>query len=184
MPQKRNPDIAELLRGKPGRAIGDVVALLTISKGLTLAYNKDLQETQEPLYDAVETARQSLAVLPGLIAGLQFDTARMRAAADDPALGATDLAEQLVRGGTPFRSAHEIVGRLVRRAEERGVSLRGLTEEDLRAVDPKLSPDTMAALDAQRAVAARALPGGPAPAAVARELDRLEAELRALGFDL
>jgi argininosuccinate lyase len=184
MPQKRNPDIAELLRGKSGRAIGDVVALLTISKGLTLAYNKDLQETQEPLYDAVETAHQSLAVLPGLIAGLQFNTARMRAAADDPALGATDLAEHLVRGGMPFRSAHEIVGRLVRRAEERGVSLRALTDDDLRAVDPKLSADAMAALDAQRAVAARALPGGPAPAAVQRELARLEAELRALGFDL
>jgi argininosuccinate lyase len=184
MPQKRNPDIAELLRGKPGRAIGDVVALLTISKGLTLAYNKDLQETQEPLYDAVETARQSLAVLPGLITGLEFDTARMRAAAADAALGATDLAEELVRGGTPFRSAHEIVGRLVRRAEERGVSLRDLGADDLRAVDPSLSAQTMAAMDAGRAVAARALPGGPAPAAVERELARLEAELRALGFEL
>ena len=125
MPQKRNPDIAELLRGKPARAIGDVVALLTISKGLTLAYNKDLQETQEPLYDAIETARQSLAVLPGLIAGLEFDTARMRAAADDPALGATDLAEELVRGGMPFRSAHEVVGRLVRaRGREAGLAAR------------------------------------------------------------
>src|SRR3954451_19610078 len=102
MPQKRNPDIAELLRGKPGRAVGDVVALLTISKGLTLAYNKDLQETQEPFYDAVETARLCLAVLPGLIMGLEFDTARMAAAAGDPALGATDVAEHLVRGGLPF----------------------------------------------------------------------------------
>jgi argininosuccinate lyase len=184
MPQKRNPDIAELLRGKPGRAIGDVVALLTISKGLTLAYNKDLQETQEPLYDAVETARQSLAVLPGLIAGLQFDTERMRAAADDPALGATDLAEELVRGGMPFRSAHEVVGRLVRRAEEKQVSLRELTDADLRAIDPALSRATMAALDAQRAVAVRALPGGPSPAAVEREVGRLEAELRTLGFEI
>jgi len=184
MPQKRNPDIAELLRGKPGRAIGDVVALLTISKGLTLAYNKDLQETQEPLYDAVETARQSLAVLPGLIAGLQFNTERMRAAADDPALGATDLAEELVRGGMPFRSAHEVVGRLVRRAEEKQVSLRELTDADLRAIDPALSRATMAALDAQRAVAVRALPGGPSPAAVEREVGRLEAELRTLGFEI
>jgi argininosuccinate lyase len=184
MPQKRNPDIAELLRGKPGRAIGDVVALLTISKGLTLAYNKDLQETQEPLYDAMETARQSLAVLPGLIAGLEFDTARMRAAADDPALGATDLAEELVRGGMPFRSAHEVVGRLVRGAEERQVSLRELSDADLRAIDPALSRATMAALDPQRAVSVRALPGGPSPVAVAREIARLESELRTLGFDL
>src|SRR6266404_5493807 len=84
MPQKRNPDIAELLRAKPARVIGDLVALLTISKGLTLAYNKDLQESQEPLYDAVETARLSLSVMPGLVAGLEFDTARMRAAAEDP----------------------------------------------------------------------------------------------------
>src|SRR5947207_3340167 len=92
----------------PARLIGDVVALLTISKGLTLAYNKDLQESQEPLYDAVETARASLAVMPGLVAGLEFDVERMRAAAHDAALGATDLAEELVRGGLPFREAHEI----------------------------------------------------------------------------
>jgi len=109
MPQKRNPDIAELLRAKPARVVGDLVALLTVSKGLTLAYNKDLQETQEPFYDAVETARQVLAVMPGLIEALEFDTERMRAAAEDPALGATDLAEELVRGGMPFRTAHEVV---------------------------------------------------------------------------
>src|SRR5450432_4223724 len=102
MPQKRNPDIAELLRAKPARVIGDVVALLTIGKGLPLAYNKDLQETQEPFYDAVETAQQSLAVLPGLVEALEFNVARMSEAAQDPALGATDLAEELVRGGLPF----------------------------------------------------------------------------------
>jgi argininosuccinate lyase len=184
MPQKRNPDIAELLRGKPARAIGDVVALLTIGKGLTLAYNKDLQESQEPLYDAIETARVSLAVLPGLIAGLEFDTARMRAAADDPALGATDLAEELVRGGMPFRTAHEVVGRLVRRAEEKKASLRDLGAEDLRAVDAALAPKILQALDPARAVEARSLTGGPAPAAVEREIARLEVELRALGLAL
>src|SRR5262252_6664915 len=141
MPQKRNPDIAELLRGKPGRAIGDVVALLTVSKGLPLAYNKDLQETQEPFYDALETARQSLAVLPGLIETLELDVARMREAAGDPALGATDLAEELVRGGMPFRTAHETVGKLVNRAEEKRVSLRDLGADDLAAVDEELGPD-------------------------------------------
>jgi argininosuccinate lyase len=183
MPQKRNPDIAELLRGKPARAIGDVVALLTISKGLALAYNKDLQESQEPLYDAIDTARLVLAVTPGLIAALEFDTARMRTAADDPALGATDLAEELVRGGMPFRSAHEVVGRLVRHAEEKRVSLRDLSAEDLRAVDAVLTPKILQALDPERAVAARSLVGGPAPAAVERELARLEADLRAAGHE-
>jgi argininosuccinate lyase len=183
MPQKRNPDIAELMRGKPGRAIGDLVALLTISKGLTLAYNKDLQETQEPFYDAVETARLLLAVLPGLVATLEFDVARMRAAAGDPALGATDLAEEMVRGGMPFRTAHEVVGKLVRRAEERTVTLAELTADDLRGVEAALSPKVLEALDAARAVSARSLPGGPAPAAVEREVARLEAELRTLGLE-
>jgi argininosuccinate lyase len=184
MPQKRNPDIAELLRAKPARAIGDVVALLTISKGLALAYNKDLQETQEPFYDAVETARQVLAVMPGLIEGLEFDAARMQAAAADPALGATDLAEELVRGGMPFRTAHEVVGKLVRRAEERRVSLRALDAADLAAIDAKLTPKLLEALDPARAVAARAVTGGPAPDNVRRELDALEAELHALGLEI
>jgi len=183
MPQKRNPDIAELLRGKSGRAIGDVVALLAVSKGLTLAYNKDLQETQEPLYDAIETAQMSLAVLPGLIANLEFDVTRMAAASADPALGATDLAEELVRRGMPFRSAHEVIGRLVRRAEERRVTLRELGADDLRAVDPALTAEVMQALDPHRAVSARTLPGGPAPDMVLAEVALLEAELRGLGLE-
>src|SRR5882757_6154054 len=184
MPQKRNPDIAELLRGKPARVIGDVVALLTISKGLTLAYNKDLQESQEPLYDAVETARQVLAVMPGLVAGLEFDVERMRAAAQDAALGATDLAEELVRGGLPFRTAHELVGKLVNRAEEKKVSLRELGADDLAAIDARLSPAVLKSLDPARAVAARAVPGGPAPESVRREIARVETELRGLGFEV
>jgi argininosuccinate lyase len=182
MPQKRNPDIAELLRAKPARVIGDVVALLTISKGLTLAYNKDLQETQEPLYDAIETARVSLAVLPGLISSLEFNTERMHAAAQDPALGATDLAEELVRSGMPFREAHEIVGRLVRRAEEKAISLRQLATDDLKAIDPRLTPPVLNALNPERAVAARTVIGGPAPESVRSEVARLAAELRSLGF--
>jgi argininosuccinate lyase len=185
MPQKRNPDIAELLRGKPGRLLGDLVALLTVSKGLTLAYNKDLQETQEPLYDAIETTKAVLAVLPGLIATLAFDTERMRAAAQDPALGATDLAEHLVRAkGVPFRRAHEIVGSLVRHAEGKGVSLRDLPTAELPAIAPELDAAALAALDPARAVAARDLVGGPAPAQVRAQCDRLAAELRALGFEV
>ncbi|MEO5768121.1 MAG: argininosuccinate lyase [Polyangia bacterium] len=184
MPQKRNPDIAELLRAKPARVIGDVVTLLTISKGLTLAYNKDLQETQEPFYDAVETARVSLAVLPGLIASLQFNTERMNAAAQDPALGATDLAEELVRAGLPFREGHEIVGRLVRRAEEKGCTLRQLTADDLKTIDARLTPAVLNALEPAQAVAARTVIGGPAPQSVMREVARLAAELSALGFQV
>jgi argininosuccinate lyase len=184
MPQKRNPDIAELLRAKPGRLLGDLVALLTISKGLTLAYNKDLQESQEPLYDAVETARNCLALMPGLVMGLEFDVERMQAAAADPALGATDLAEHLVRRGLPFRRAHEIVGALVRLAETKGVSLRELPRSELPGIDPALTPDALDALDPGRAVAARTLTGGPAPSQVLKEVERVETELRALGFQI
>jgi len=161
-----------------------VVALLTISKGLTLAYNKDLQESQEPLYDAVETARQVLAVMPGLVMGLEFDTERMRAAAQDAALGATDLAEELVRGGLPFRTAHELVGKLVNRAEEKRVSLRELSAADLAAIDARLGPAVLQALDPTRAVAARTVTGGPAPESVRREIARVETELRSLGFEV
>ena len=185
MPQKRNPDIAELLRGKPGRLIGDLIALLTISKGLTLAYNKDLQETQEPLYDAIETTRLVLAVLPGLIETLEFDVDKMRAAAQDPALGATDLAEHLVREKQiPFRRAHEIVGSLVRHAESKGLSLRAIPAADLTGIAPELDARALEALDPERAVAARTLPGGPAPTAVMARVEALEAELRGLGFEV
>jgi argininosuccinate lyase len=184
MPQKRNPDIAELLRAKPGRLIGDLVALLTVSKGLALAYNKDLQETQEPFYDAVETTLTCLAVLPGLVATLEFDLPRMRSAAADPALGATDLAEHLVRAkGLPFRHAHEVVGSLVRAAETRGVPLHAFPVAELPRVDPALDAAALAALDPDRAVAARNLPGGPAPTQVLARVAELEAELRGLGLD-
>ena len=184
MPKKRNPDIAELMRAKPGRLIGDVVALLTVSKGLALAYNKDLQESQEPFYDAIETTRLVLEVLPRLIAGLEFNPERMKEAASDPALGATDLAEHLVRDGVPFRKAHEIVGKLVRHAEQLGVSLRDVPEHDLPQIAPELHEAALQSLSASRAVAGRALTGGPAPAQVTREAQRLAAELKGLGYEV
>jgi argininosuccinate lyase len=184
MPQKRNPDVAELLRGKAGRLMGDVVALLAVQKGLPLAYNKDLQETQEPFFDAVETARLALSVVPGLVATLEFDARRLGEAARDPALGATDLAEHLVRDkGLPFRRAHEIVGGLVRLCEREGKSLRALEAAELAAVAPELDASALEALDPMRAVSARTLPGGPAPAQVLGEVERLEAELRELGYE-
>ena len=184
MPQKRNPDIAELMRAKPGRLIGDVVALLTVSKGLALAYNKDLQESQEPFYDAIETTHLVLDVLPRLIAGLEFNPERMKEAAGDPALGATDLAEHLVRDGVPFRKAHEIVGKLVRHAEQLGVSLRDVPEHDLPQIAPELHEAALQVLGASRAVAGRAVIGGPAPAQVTREAQRLAAELKGLGYEV
>jgi argininosuccinate lyase len=122
--------------------------------------------------------------MPGLIETLEFGTERMRAAAEDPALGATDLAEELVRGGMPFRTAHEIVGKLVKRAEERRVSLRALGAADLAEIDAKLTPKVLEALDPSRAVAARTIVGGPAPEGVLRELSALETELRGLGFEI
>jgi argininosuccinate lyase len=184
MPQKRNPDIAELMRAKPGRLIGDLVALLTVSKGLALAYNKDLQESQEPFYDAIETTRLVLDVLPRLVAGLEFNVERMKAAANDPALGATDLAEHLVLQGTPFRKAHEIVGKLVRHAESRGISLRDVPDQDLPEIAPELHAAALQVLGPARAVASRSVIGGPAPAQVLREVQRLAAELKGLGYEV
>jgi len=184
MPQKRNPDIAELVRAKPGRLIGDVVALLSVSKGLALAYNKDLQETQEPFYDAIETTRLVLAVLPKLVAGLEFNVEHMKEAASDSALAATDLAEHMVRDGVPFRKAHEIVGKLVRHAESLGVSLRDVPDHDLPQIAPELHAALLQALSPARAVAGRSVLGGPAPAQVMREVARLTAELKGLGHEV
>src|SRR5687767_1162786 len=116
LPQKKNPDIAELARGKAGRVIGDLVGLLTTLKGLPLAYNRDLQEDKEPLFDAVDQVRLGLSALAGMLASTTFRLDRMQAAADTPAAAAVDLAELLVANGMPFRDAHHVVGGLVRRS--------------------------------------------------------------------
>jgi len=185
MPQKKNPDIAELLRAKPGRVMGDLVTLLTISKGITLAYNKDLQESQEPLFDALETAQLVLAVTPSLIADVTFHTDKMAEAAQDPALGATDLAEYLVREKQiPFRQAHEIVGAFVRHAEAAGVALRAVPAADLQAIHPALDAQALTFLDPASAVKARTLTGGPAPQQVLAQVERIEAELQQIGFEI
>ncbi|MEK6608624.1 MAG: argininosuccinate lyase [Myxococcota bacterium] len=170
MPQKVNPDVAELVRAKAGRVAGDLVTLLVVLKGLPLAYNKDLQETQEPLYDAVETVALALEATTGLVAGLTFDEERLRAAASDDGLLATDLAERLVEKGAAFRDAHSQVGAWVRAAAERGVALRCL---------PELPGDLRAALDPAAAVERRDLVGGPARARVLAELARVESETKA-----
>ncbi len=180
MPQKMNADIAELLRGKAGRAIGDWVTLVTIVKGLPLAYNKDLQETQEPLYDAVETAEICLRVAAGMIASLELDRDRLRAAVDDGHLVATELADYLVARGLPFRDAHDRAGALVRYALGKGVELAGLSLDELRAVDPSFEQDVYDWLDPARATDRRDLVGGPARNQILIEIERVAGELAAL----
>jgi len=174
MPQKQNPDIAELVRGKTGRVTGDLVALLTIVKGLPLAYNKDLQETQEPLYDAVETLALSLRACSGMIRGMTVDTSRLAQAVSVGHLVATELADYLVSKGVPFRRAHDVAGALVRTALERGVELAALPLSDLQAEAPEFADDVYGWLDPLRAVDRRDVPGGPARAQILGELERLE----------
>ena len=177
MPQKKNPDLAELLRAKVGRVMGAWVTLMTVVKGLPLAYNKDLQETQEPLYDAVETTRAALEVAAGMIADLELDVPRLRAAVDRGFLVATELADYLVARGRPFRDAHDVAGHLVRQALAAGKELADLTLDELRAADAAFDADVYEWLDPARAVDRRDLPGGPARARVLAELERLAAEL-------
>lgn len=180
MPQKRNPEAAELVRGKAGRTIGRLAGLLATLKGLPLAYNSDLQEDKEALFDAVDTARGSLAAATVVVEGTRYRPERMRAALEGGFVTATDLAEAMVRAGTPFREAHARAGRLVREAEARGVELWELPAETLAAHAPELDPGA-AALRPEAAVRARRLPGGPAPEAVAAQLAAAETEAEALG---
>jgi argininosuccinate lyase len=179
MPQKMNPDLAELIRAKVGRVAGDWVALVTVVKGLPLAYNKDLQETQEPLYDAIETLDASLRVATGMIASLELDVARLRAAIDDGHLVATELADYLVAKGVPFRDAHDIAGSLVRAAIADGVELAAMSLDELRAEHGAFDDDVYEWLDPARAIDRRDVPGGPARARVVAEIDRIASELEA-----
>ncbi len=177
MPQKRNPDLAELVRAKAGRVVGAWVTLATVVKGLPLAYNKDLQETQEPLYDAVETVLASLNIARGMIATTTFDRDRMRRAIDSGHLVATELADYLVAKGVAFRDAHDVAGHLVRVAEGRGVELARLELDVLRAAHPKFDADVAEWLDPARAVDRRDHVGGPARERVLAEIDRIERDL-------
>ncbi|MGQ0831714.1 MAG: argininosuccinate lyase [Microthrixaceae bacterium] len=172
LPQKKNPDIAELARGKAGRLIGNLTGLLATLKGLPLSYNRDLQEDKEPLFDAVDQVSLALSAITGLYATMQVDAARMQAAADAPYGAATDLAEHLVVGGTPFRDAHAIVGALVRESVEHGTPMA-----DLVAAHPALGPDAVALLAPGVSVSRRTTPGGGGPAAVAVQMDRFRAQL-------
>jgi argininosuccinate lyase len=172
MPQKKNPDVPELVRGKSARVIGDLVSLLALMKAQPLAYNKDNQEDKEPLFDAADTLRDSLIVFAELVAGLAPVPKAMRAAALEGFATATDLADYLVRKGVPFRDAHGVVARAVREAETLGCDLSGLPLAVLKRFSSAIDDDVFAALSLEGSVAARDLPGGTAPtqvkAAVAR----------------
>ncbi len=172
MPQKKNPDLLELIRAKSGRVIGDLVAMLTVLKGLPLAYNSDLQEDKERTFDALDTLKPALDLMAKLWPALRFDTKRMRAAAGGFAL-ATDLAEHLVSRGIPFRQAHEIVAGLVRETADAGKALEHLTASDLRRHSPSFGADSASILSAEKSLARRALEGGPAPSVVKRRLTEL-----------
>src|SRR6056297_769942 len=173
MPQKKNPDVAELARGKSGRLIGNLTGLLATLKGLPFGYNRDLQEDKEPAFDTVDQLLLVLPAMTGMVATLQFDTERMTASAPEGFALATDIAEWLVRQGVPFRSAHEIAGACVKEAESRGVELWDLSAEDLRAINPALTPEVCEVLSLQGALASRSTFGGTAPTRVREQLQEL-----------
>jgi argininosuccinate lyase len=175
MPQKKNPDVAELARGKAGRLIGGLTGLLTTLKGLPLTYNRDLQEDKEPVFDAVDTLLLVLPAMAGLIATLRINAQRLRAGAPAGYTLATDLAEYLVRRGVAFREAHEIVGHLVVWCQVHDVGLDEVSDEDLSRVSPHLTPDVRAVLTVDGALAARKGFGGTAPDRVAEQLVALRA---------
>ncbi|MGN6742829.1 MAG: argininosuccinate lyase [Amnibacterium sp.] len=180
MPQKKNPDIAELARGKAGRLIGDLTGLLATLKGLPLAYNRDLQEDKEPVFDQVQTLEVLLPAVTGLVATLKFDVQAMAASAPQGYSLATDVAEWLVKQGRPFREAHEVTGALVKAAEERGVGLDGLSDEDLAAVSPALTPAVRDVLTIEGSVASRTGVSGTAPDRVRHQLAVLTEHVRAV----
>jgi len=174
MPQKRNPDVAELARAKAGRLAGDFVALTSVLAGLPLGYHRDLQEDKGPAFDAADTLEATLAALAGCVETLGFDVAAMRRASEAEGLYATDLAEELVRAGVPFRQAHRQVGELLKRLDAEGRSLRGTEAEEWRALG---LPEGEALLDPDRSVRARSMRGGPSPASVLDQVQAIEATL-------
>ena len=173
MPQKKNPDIAELARGKAGRLVGNLAGLLTTLKALPLAYNRDLQEDKEPVFDSVDTLEVLLPAFTGMVRTLSFDTARLSDLAPQGFSLATDVAEWLVRQGTPFRVAHELAGACVRRCEELGLELADLTDDQLAAISPELTPAVRDVLTADGSVGSRTGHGGTAPERVREQLARL-----------
>jgi argininosuccinate lyase len=163
MPQKKNPDIAELTRGKTGRLYGNLVSLLTILKGLPMTYNRDMQEDKEPVFDSVDTIEATLAIFAEMLGAASLDETRAAAAVTDPLLLATDLADYLVRAGVPFREAHEVVGGLVAEANASGTPLNRLSLVQFQSASSAFQPDVFDVFDLQAAMRARTAPGAPSP---------------------
>ncbi|GAB3405857.1 argininosuccinate lyase [Schumannella luteola] len=180
MPQKKNPDIAELARGKSGRLIGNLTGLLATLKALPLGYNRDLQEDKEPVFDSVQTLEVLLPAFAGMVATLEFDTARLAELAPQGFSLATDVADHLVREGVPFREAHEISGALVRFCEAEGLELDEPSDAQYAAIDPRLTGSVRAVLTVEGSLASRAGIGGTAPERVAEQLAALTERVRGL----
>jgi argininosuccinate lyase len=179
MPQKKNPDISELARGKAGRLIGNVAGLLATLKALPLAYNRDLQEDKEPVFDSVDTLEVLLPAFTGQVATLSFNTERMAELAPQGFSLATDIAEWLVREGTPFRVAHELAGACVQLCEERGIELDQLSDEEFAGIDSRLTPNVRGVLTITGSVSSRSSRGGTAPQRVAEQLEELRSVVAA-----
>ena len=177
MPQKKNPDVAEIMRGKVGRVYGDLTAMLTILKGLPLTYNRDLQEDKEPFLDADHSLSTSLELMAGMMKALRFDEVRMARALTAGFLNATELADYLVTKGIPFREAHHITGSAVALAEGKNLSLEALPLDALQGLCDRIGPDVFDVLEYRAAVARRNAPGGTGPLSVARQLEKMKAWL-------
>lgn len=178
MPQKKNPDVCELTRGKSGRLIGNLVALLTVIKGLPMTYNRDLQEDKEAVFDSIDQIKLVLEVYSAMIRELEFDTGVMRQAANDPALLATDLADYLVLRGLPFRQAHEAIGGLVAYSQEQKLALPELSLEEFRRFSDRFTPDLYEVFQLDTAMTKRVAIGAPSAKNVAAELEAWDARLR------
>jgi len=170
MPQKRNPDVAELTRGRTGRLVGSLTAVITVLKGLPTGYNRDLQEDKTALFQAVDSLMLVLPAVAGAVATAEFSPGRIHDALAGELL-ATDLADYLVRRGVPFRDAHEAIGILVRRAEERGCALEDLADDDFRAANGAFGEDVRDVFDMEASVEARDLPGGTSRRAVEEQIE-------------
>ncbi|MCC8023341.1 MAG: argininosuccinate lyase, partial [Clostridiales bacterium] len=178
MPQKKTPDIAELVRGKTGRGYGDLMALLTVMKGTPLAYNKDMQEDKEAVFDAVDTVGMCLRTFTPMLDTMRVLTENMRAAAAKGFINATDCADYLVNKGMPFRDAYKITGQLVASCIEQGLTLESLPLEQYKARSELFDTDVFEAIRLERCVSGRTVQGGPAPDSVRRQVSAVRATLR------
>jgi argininosuccinate lyase len=172
MPQKKNPDVAELVRGKTGRIYGNLMALLTLMKGLPLSYNRDMQEDKRPLFDTVDTLKACLEIMNAMLPGTTFNRQRMSATTGEGYSTATDVAEYLVKKGVPFREAHEITGKIVLYCIKKKVELLELTLTELKSFSPLIAKDIFPALDPAASVRARSSYGGTSPSQVLRQIKR------------